>query len=468
MIDELILDLYNKGCIKFGQFKLKSGEMSPIYIDLKEVISYNFILQKIIDLLYEKIKYIDTDLICGVPYGAIVFTSILGFKYNYKQILLRKELKAYGTKKMIEGTFKENDSCILIEDTITSGQSILKYIDILDKNKIKVENIFVICDRRLKSNKKLDKYNIRSLFTIYDIFRCFRKYSLIEEKSFKSLLEYFKTNKLMIDNISFCNSRKPLENRLRITNIHPLTKKIIEIMIRKKTNLCFSADVTNIKDLIRIVGKIGKHICILKIHYDIIEDFNYKCGQSLKKLSESLDFVIFEDRKYNDIGNTFKNQYLNNSIKVNNWAHLISVLSFSFGIYDNFNNIYNGNSDNKGIISISDMSNKSNTCNLLEDCNKEYNNYKLKNIIEKYNNVCGIVTQKRVLEDDSILYLTPGVQLKSFNNEDQKYRDVQSAIISDNCDIIIVGRGIINSDNIDKQAELYKMLGWTSYMKKIA
>ena len=61
---ELILDLYKKKCIKFGKFTLKSGEISPIYIDLKAVISHNFLINKIVNSLQEKIKFID--LFCGL------------------------------------------------------------------------------------------------------------------------------------------------------------------------------------------------------------------------------------------------------------------------------------------------------------------------------------------------------------------------------------------------------------------
>ena len=85
MNNELILDLYKKNCIKFGKFTLKSGEISPIYVDLKAVISYNFLINKIVNSLQEKIKLIDFDIICGIPYGAIVYTSILANKYNYQE-----------------------------------------------------------------------------------------------------------------------------------------------------------------------------------------------------------------------------------------------------------------------------------------------------------------------------------------------------------------------------------------------
>ena len=69
---------------------------------------------------------------------------------------------------------------------------------------------------------------------------------------------------------------------------------------------------------------------------------------------------------------------------------------------------------------------------------------------------------------NNIFYFTPGVNIDIKNdNMDQKYRTPQRAIMFDNCDIIIVGRGIYGSSNPTKQAELYKMYGWSSFQKKI-
>lgn len=459
MLDDLILDLYDKGCIKFGQFKLKSGEISPIYIDLKAVISYNFILNKIISLLNEKIKYKNFDIMCGVPYGAIVFSSIISFNNNYRQILLRKEIKKYGTKKVIEGEYEENCKCLLIEDTITTGSSIVQYVKILKDNKINVKDIIVICDRRLdKSN--LENYNIESLFTIYDIYRVLKKNDLISSEDFDSIIDYYKKNKL---NISFELSNIPIKTlnyRYNLPNTSKITKKIIEIMIKKNTNLCFSADICDVKTLIETVGKVGKHICILKLHHDIIKNFTSALGLSLKKMADELNFVIFEDRKYNDIGNTFKMQYQDSPFLIPSWSNLISVKSFSEGIYSMF-----PDNTEHGIIAISDMSNEK--YDFKNEHIKDFNNNKMEKLINKYKSITGIVTQKRVLENDSILYLTPGVNNKITKSNDQNYRSVQAAIIRDNCDIIIVGSGIIKADNVAKEAEIYKMLGWTSYIKKI-
>ena len=97
-MNDLILDLYNCNCIKYGDFTLKNGEKSSIYIDLKNIISYPYLINSICHFLYKKINYIELDRICGVPYGALSISSIISSNYNIPMIFVRKETKNYGLK----------------------------------------------------------------------------------------------------------------------------------------------------------------------------------------------------------------------------------------------------------------------------------------------------------------------------------------------------------------------------------
>jgi len=66
--------------------------------------------------------------------------------------------------------------------------------------------------------------------------------------------------------------------------------------------LAFSADVSNKEQLLELLDKIGSEICIVKTHCDIIEDFDHKFVQNLQDLAEKHNFLLFEDRKFADIG----------------------------------------------------------------------------------------------------------------------------------------------------------------------
>ena len=90
---------------------------------------------------------------------------------------------------------------------------------------------------------------------------------------------------------------------------HPLAKDLFQLMEDKKTNLCVSADLSSTKEILSLVDEIGPDISLLKTHIDIVQDFNTSFIADLKKLSDKHQFLIFEDRKFADIGNTVLHQY---------------------------------------------------------------------------------------------------------------------------------------------------------------
>ena len=121
----MISEFIEKGLIKQGEFVLKSGEKSNMYIDLKSIISYPELHKKVSDELIKKfnpdLKY---NTLCGTPYGALPFTSYISISQNIPMVLLRKEKKKYGTCKRIEGVYNRNNKVILLEDVVTTGESV--------------------------------------------------------------------------------------------------------------------------------------------------------------------------------------------------------------------------------------------------------------------------------------------------------------------------------------------------------
>lgn len=451
-MDSLILDLFNKECIKTGQFTLKNGETSPVYIDLKNIISYPFIVNKISNLIWEKIKDIEFDNICGVPYGGIPISSIISAERNIPMLMVRKEKKKYGMGKQIEGLYQKNCKCVLIEDVITTGSSLIAIIKLLKQYNINVVHIVVLCDRRGHNIKNLMcNQSMSSLFSIYDILNCLKDNNKIDYSMFNTIKDY--VNKHESIHYSF-EARKTLTT-------NTLTKKILTLMETKKTNLCFSADIKEPQKLIKVLNEIGDHICILKLHCDIIQNFNKSLVDVILNIANKKKFFIFEDRKFCDIGSTFVEQYTGGNTNIKNWSDLITVNCLSGeGIIKSFSKVNKGKK--KGLLLIHDMSTKP---NLITE------NYKnsIISFTEKYKkDIVGLITQKRDSGDDSILYMTPGVNHESKKDlHDQKYRTPDDAILRDNCDIIIVGRGIYNSEEPKKIAEIYKFLAWNAYTMKI-
>ncbi len=160
--------LKDLGCIKFGQFTLKSGIVSPYYIDLRPTISKPELLIEIADLIWEKVKHLSFDLICGVPYTALPFATALSLRQNIPMVLKRKEKKEYGTKKMVEGIFEKGQKCLIVEDVITSGQSILETATDLENEGLVIEDIVVLIDREQGGKELIESKNYR-LHPIYSL-----------------------------------------------------------------------------------------------------------------------------------------------------------------------------------------------------------------------------------------------------------------------------------------------------------
>ncbi|KDN51290.1 hypothetical protein RSAG8_00919, partial [Rhizoctonia solani AG-8 WAC10335] len=114
----------------------------------------------------------------------------------------------------------------------------------------------------------------------------------------------------------------------RIQNFsNPTARSLLDIMSRKKTNLCVSVDVTTKASLLRIVDAAGPSVCVVKTHIDIVEDFDQDLVDQLQQLSKKHkhDFLIFEDRKFADIGNTVTLQYSRGVHRISSWSHITNA-----------------------------------------------------------------------------------------------------------------------------------------------
>ena len=240
-----------------------------------------------------------------------------------------------------------------------------------------------------------------------------------------------------------------------------LKEKLNDIIKEKKTNICFSADFTNSSELLYWIELTAPYICILKTHIDILEDFNYSIIEKIKKLSLEYNFLIFEDRKFGDIGKTFEKQLYKGIYKIGLWADIITIHGIcADGMLSYMNSLPNS-IKKPSVLIVSQMSSANNLIN------KDYS-LKCYNLATKYNNlVLGFISQNRFIDYSSnkFLFISPGIRLEEEKVSDQKYRNHKDAIVTDGNDLIIVGSCIYGSKEPKKILSKIRNESYNFYSK---
>lgn len=198
MHTEIIKKLYSINAIKFGEFKLKSGIMSPIYIDLRVIVSYPDVLKMVASAMWEKIAKLNFDLICGVPYTALPIATVMSVENGKPMVMRRKEVKDYGTRKAIEGAFAPGQTCLVVEDLVTSGSSVFETIEPLQIEGLKVKDIVVLLDREQGGRKHIEEkgYNLHALFTITQMVETLKTESKINEEMAQKIKQFIQANQI--------------------------------------------------------------------------------------------------------------------------------------------------------------------------------------------------------------------------------------------------------------------------------
>jgi len=176
----LILELYQIGAVQFGEFTLKNGKKSNVYIDLRRIVSYPFILKFIAQAIWKKIADCEFDLVCGVPYTALPIATCISIEHHVPMVMRRKEKKDYGTKKIIEGQFTKGQRCLVVEDVITTGSSILETGAEIEKVGLVVADVIALIDREETPLSELhERYKVHTVLKLSHILQVLIDSSLL-------------------------------------------------------------------------------------------------------------------------------------------------------------------------------------------------------------------------------------------------------------------------------------------------
>jgi orotate phosphoribosyltransferase len=182
----IIAALYDIQALQFGQFTLNSGQTSSVYLNLRKIISYPMLLQQISNLIWEEVKNFHFDVVCGVPYAALPIATCLSLKHNIPMIMRRKEKKEYGTKQTVEGDYKVGARCLIIEDVVTTGSSIIETAQDLVEAGLVVENIAAVTARSSNGIASLNQqFQISFCFTLNEILISMLSYKKLDREHTK-------------------------------------------------------------------------------------------------------------------------------------------------------------------------------------------------------------------------------------------------------------------------------------------
>lgn len=408
-INILIEKLKCIGILKYGEFTLKSGVTSNYYCDFRTLISYPNLLKSIYRLIPSSI-FENVDLVCGVFFGGMPLANLISFERNIPQIFIRDNEKTYGTKKQIEGNFVEGQTVLLIEDVITTGNSVLEKIKILENYGLKVV-VLTILNRNtqnyIENDQYISSYNLTTL-------NKYNPYSILP------------LNKI-VD-----------ENKF-------IMEKIYQLAFKKKSNIILSVDLNKSNEIIKLIELTKANIIGVKIHSDIIDDFDLLVDY-LKNIRKEL--VIIEDCKVADIS------YISIQ-KIKNYVEYADYITYHCLLGDELPKSLKKTYNNLRLIGVVEMSTK----------NSLIDNYYISKIETQLGLMDGCVIQKNglnIFKSKLPITFSPGISIHSNSDEhNQVYKNPLKEKVGE---FWIIGRGIYLEKNKEEISKKYAELGWSYFL----
>ncbi len=160
--------LLDAGCVRFGSFTLKSGLLSPIYLDLRQLISDPALLAEVGAAYTGLLRGLKFDRLAALPYAALPIATAISLHGGWPMLYPRKEAKPYGTGAEIEGGFAAGERAVVIDDLATTGGSKFEAIEKLTTAGLKIEDVVVLIDRQSGASEALVAagYRLHAVMTL--------------------------------------------------------------------------------------------------------------------------------------------------------------------------------------------------------------------------------------------------------------------------------------------------------------
>lgn len=243
-------------------------------------------------------------------------------------------------------------------------------------------------------------------------------------------------------------------------------KQLFNLMAQKKTNLCLACDTTDPQEILDLAEKCGPYICLFKTHMDIVDSIPSNFTSDLSAIAKRHNFLIMEDRKFSDIGNTVALQLSKGPFKISKWADFVTAHSLpGQGVLKGIKaGLAEENPKDLNVFLLAEMSCQG--C-LIDEKYKE-NTIKMATESTDIDVITGVVCQnKECFAFPGLIQLTPGVKINE-NKDDlgQQYNTPEYVVKSKGADIGVVGRGILTAKSPEKAAVEYRDALWSAYLER--
>lgn len=188
--------LIKNNAIKFGDYILASGKKSPYYIDLRQTISspitMDWIGNALTRIILNEIGKDKIDKILGVPTAGVPFATVVSQKLGIPLIYYRQARKEHGVRKKVEGILERNDRVLIVDDLITTGESVIEAAEVVRDQGGVVNELVVLLDREQGGQQRLRSNRIEPhiLFKISDAMTWLHHVGLIKNEIFLTIKQY--------------------------------------------------------------------------------------------------------------------------------------------------------------------------------------------------------------------------------------------------------------------------------------